>query len=163
MEAMIRAKIASASGTAAKAKTDAIPLSVVRVANQIKPGNKINVRVVDPDRRSGPGRNTITVRIASASGDSIDAFILTETEPYSGAFEGAVPTEPAQAMAYASDSQEGTEANFIISAKDYPAWVGLPKPAKSRPKTFSVDLNDNIAVGKMKIASNVPGGKGPWA
>jgi len=138
---------------------DAVPLSTVRADNQIKPGNKINVRVVDPDRGETRSADRITVRLATTSGDSIGAFTLTETDTHSGVFEGAVPTEPAQATAYASDSQEGTEANFAISSKKYPPWVGLPKPSMSRPKTFSVDLNDNVALGRMRIVAAEPSRK----
>ena len=136
-----------------------VPLTTVRSENQIKPGNKVNVRVVDADRGETRGKDTVTVRLVTSSGDGIKAFKLTETDAYSGIFEGAVPTEPAQATAYASDSQEGAEANFAISAKDYPAWVGLPKPSRSRPKTFCVDLNDNVSLGKMKVVAKEPSRK----
>jgi len=136
-----------------------VPLTTVRSENQIKPGNKVNVRVVDADRGETRGKDTVVVRLVTSSGDGIKAFKLTETDAYSGIFEGAVPTEPAQATAYASDSQEGAEANFAISAKDYPAWVGLPKPSRSRPKTFCVDLNDNVSLGKMKVVAKEPSRK----
>ncbi len=138
---------------------DAVPLSTVRAEDQIKPGNKINVRVIDADRGITRKPDKLTVRLATASGDAIDAFELVETEPHSGIFEGAVPTEAAQATAYASDSQEGTEPSFAISAKKYPAWVGLPRPSKSRPKTFSVDLNDNVSLGTMKVVAKEPARK----
>ncbi|MGB2824543.1 MAG: hypothetical protein WBF17_26445, partial [Phycisphaerae bacterium] len=150
LERMIRRKM----GTEEEDKK--VPLSTIRSEDQIKPGNRINVRVVDADRGETRAKDTLTVRLATASGDGINAFTLTESDPYSGVFEGAVPTEPAQATAYASDSQEGAEANFAISAKDYPAWVGLPRPSRSRPKTFSVDLNDNVSLGKMKVVAREP-------
>jgi len=137
----------------------AVPLSTVRAEDQIKPGNKVNLRVIDPDRGQTRQKDTLTVRLATTSGDSIDRFTLTETDPHSGVFEGAVPTEPAQATAVASDSQEGAEANFAISSKNYPAWVGLPKPTRSRPKTFSVDLNDNVPLGTMNVRAAEEGRK----
>ncbi len=153
LEKMIRQRM----GTEQEDKN--VPLSTVRSEDQIKPGNRINVRVLDADRGETRAKDKLTVRLVTASGDGIKAFTLTETGPYSGVFEGAVPTEPAQATAYASDSQEGAEANFAISAKDYPAWVGLPKPSRSRPKTFSVDLNDNVSLGKMKVIAREPSRK----
>lgn len=153
LEEMIRKKMGTEDDGSA------VPLSTVRDDNQIKPGNKINVRVVDPDRGLTRSKDQLSVRLQTVSGDGIKAFSLTETAPYSGVFEGAVPTEPAQATAYASDSQEGTEANFAISAKAYPAWVGLPRPSRSRPKTFSVDLNDNVSLGKMKVTAKEQGRK----
>jgi TolA-binding protein len=155
MEEMIKTK----AGVVEEKTAVAIPLSTVRSDTQIKPGNKVNVRVDDPDRGETTGKDTISVRVSATSGDAIEAFVLTETSEYSGSFRGAVPTEAAQARAYASDSLEGTEANFTISARDYPAWVGLPRPTKSRPKLFSVDLNDNVAADKMKIVAKEAGRK----
>ena len=153
LEEMIRRKM----GTEGPEK--AVPLSTVRGEGQIRPGNRINVRVVDPDRGETRQPDQLIVKLSTTSGDGIEAFTLTETGPYSGVFEAAVPTEPAQATAYASDSQEGAEANFAISSKDYPAWVGLPRPSKSRPKTFSMDLNDNVSLGKMKVVAQEQGRK----
>ena len=152
LEAMIRKRM----GADAPAAGKPAPLSTVRAEDQIKPGNRINVRVVDPDRGETRAKDRITVRLATASGDAIAACTLEETGPHSGVFEGSVPTEPAQATATASDSQEGTEANFAISSRKYPAWVGLPKPSRSRPKTFSVDLNDNVSLGRMKLVAAEP-------
>jgi len=146
-------------GLGAEPEGGQVALSTVRREDQIRPGNKINVRVVDADRGETPGKDRIKVRVASSSGDSIADFELVETGNYTGVFEGGVPTEPAQATAYASDSLEGSEANFTISRKDYPAWVGLPKTTKNRPKTLSVDLNDNVALGKMKITAKEQGRK----
>ena len=136
-----------------------VALSTVRREDQVRPGNKVNVRVVDADRGETPGKDRVTVRVAAASGDSIAEFELIETGEYTGIFEGAVPTEPAQATAYASDSLEGSEANFTISRRHYPAWVGLPKTSKNRPKTLSVNLNDNVALGKMRISAKEQGRK----
>ena len=154
---MIKKRLASEAGT--KDEGPQVALSTVRQENQIKPGNKINIRVVDPDRSETPGRDKITVRVSSNSGDAIDDFELTETGDYTGIFEGAVPTASAQATATASDSLEGSEANFTISKKDYPAWVGLPKITDNKPKTLSVNLNDNVPLGKMKIAAAEQGRK----
>ena len=134
-----------------------VALSTLRPSNQIKPGNKINVRVVDPDRSETSGADTIVIRVTSSSGDKINAFALAETGTHTGVYEGAVPTESGQAMAYASDSEDGKEPNFVISAADYPAWVGLAD--NLRPKLFSVDLNDNVPLGTMKLRAAEPGRK----
>ena len=85
-----------------------VALSAVRSDDQIKPGNPLNVRVVDPDRSTTAARDTIEVRATTASGDGLVAK-LTETEPYSGVFEGSLPTGSSQATAYASDSTEGND------------------------------------------------------
>ncbi len=135
-----------------------LALDTVRAEDQIKPGNKINVRVIDGDQSIQPGaKNKIAVTVATTSGDVIDKFPLEETTPNSGVFEGAIPTSSGQATAYASDSQEGHEPNFTISSQDYPAWVGLPD--NNRPKALTVDLNDSVALGQMNVLANVPGRK----
>ncbi|MFP4105113.1 MAG: tetratricopeptide repeat protein [Phycisphaerae bacterium] len=153
MEEMILKNI----GIQNKQETD-VALSTVRAFDQIKPGNRINVRVIDPDRSTTDKVDTLTVRAATASGDAIEALELTETDTHSGIFEGSIPTASGQAVAYASDSTQGREANFVISAnEEYPAWVGLADNV--RPKTFSVDLNDNLPLGVMTVNADVPGRK----
>lgn len=142
-----------------------VALSTVRAANQIKPGNKINIRVVDPDRSTTAGKDSVAVRISTTSGDAIPAFLLTETDTHSGVFEGAVPTTSGQPTAFASDSQDGADPNFAISprkpagqdAAEYPSWVALPDSVA--PKFYSIDLNDNVALGTMTVLANVPGRK----
>lgn len=130
-------------------------LSLARPPDQIRPGNKINIRVVDPDRNITAGKDKITVRAAVTSGDVVSGFELTETETHSGVFEGALPTVAAQAMAMASDSEEGKQPNFPISAGNHPAWVGLAN--NLRPRLYSVDLHDNVNLGKLAIRADVPG------
>jgi TolA-binding protein len=95
--------------------------------------------------------------VATSSGDTIAAVQLEESDTHSGVFEGAVQTASGQAVAVASDSEDGKEPNFVISKGNYPAWVALPD--NQRPKSFSIDLNDNVALGKMKMVANVAGRK----
>ena len=133
-----------------------VALSAVRSDDQIKPGNPLNVRVVDPDRSTTAARDTIEVRATTASGDGLVAK-LTETEPYSGVFEGSLPTGSSQATAYASDSTEGNDPNNAIGPAGGTPWVGLAD--NKRPKFFAVNLNDNVALGKMTVTANVPGRK----
>jgi len=154
LEALIRQRLEALAPKAAKAT---VALSTVRPENQIKPGNKCNIRVIDPDQSTTAGRDKVTVRITASSGDLIEAFPLEETDGYSGVFEGAVETAPGQAAAFASDSEDGKEPNFAISKGTYPPWVGFPDNV--RPKSFTIDLNDNVALGKMRIVANVPGRK----
>ncbi len=138
-------------------QADQVALSTIRREDQIKPGNNIYVRVVDPDRSITGRIDTLAVQVRTSSGDVIDAFEIPETDTHSGVFEGAVPTTSGQALAYASDSAEGREANFVISSRPYPAWVGLPVPDDQRAKTFSIDLNDNVRPAKMQITADVAG------
>ena len=134
-----------------------LALSTRRPSDEVKPGNPVNVRVVDLDQSSTAAPDRLIVRVAAASGDSLEQVALVETDTHSGVFEGSFTTSAGQAMAYASDSQEGRDPNFAISSGDYPAWVALPDNQK--PKTFSVDLNDNVSLGKMRILADTPGRK----
>jgi tetratricopeptide (TPR) repeat protein len=137
--------------------TESVALSTVRASNQVKPGNRINVRVVDPDRSTSAQKDRLVVKVATTSGDGIVGFPLVETESHSGVFEGAVSTESAPATAFASDSLEGREPNFVISSGKYPAWVGLPD--NLRPKLFSVDLNEFATLGSMGVEARDAGRK----
>jgi TolA-binding protein len=131
-------------------------LAATRSEDQIKPGNRINVRVVDPDRSTSAAKDTLQVRAATASGDSL-LVTLTETDAYSGVFEGSVPTGSSQATAYATDSTDGNDPNNTISPGAATPWIALAD--NKRPKTFSVDLNDNVAIGSMTVTAGVPGRK----
>ncbi|MCG3148814.1 MAG: Outer membrane protein assembly factor BamD [Verrucomicrobiae bacterium] len=152
LEAQIRARVA-VDDTA----ESSVALSTIRADNEIKPGAAINVRVTDLDQSTTGGKNTLTIRAATTSGDRVDAFVLAETAPYTGVFEGKLPTASAPATAYASDSEEGREPNFVIAKGDHPAWVGLAD--NNRPKIFNVDLNNNVPLGQLVIQADVPGRK----
>ncbi|MGI6496799.1 MAG: tetratricopeptide repeat protein [Kiritimatiellia bacterium] len=130
-------------------------LSSVRKADEIKPGNPINVRVVDPDRSVNATPDRITVRVATSSGDRIDAFELVETGPDTGVFEGKIPTRSAPATAFASDTEEGRDPVNVIAAGDHEPWIG--QPDNRRPKSFSVDLNKMVELGTLDITSAIAG------
>ncbi|MDD5679226.1 MAG: hypothetical protein PHW60_14740 [Kiritimatiellae bacterium] len=130
---------------------------VVQSNAMVRPGNPIYIRVTDPDKSTTAQKDALTVKVSAFSGDSIPAFTLQETGPFSGVFEGVLPTAAAGAQAYASDSSEGRFPFYAISAETYPAWVALAN--NLRPKTFSVDLNDNVLLGAMNIAADTPGRK----
>jgi outer membrane protein assembly factor BamD (BamD/ComL family) len=130
-------------------------LSSVRANNEIKPGNPISVRVVDPDRSTTAGKDQIKVRVVTSSGDSVDGAVLTETDTHSGVFEGKIQTASSAATAFASDSEEGNEPAFAISSSNYPPWVALAD--NRRPKSFTVDLNNNLMLGRLNILADVPG------
>ncbi|MDX1683569.1 MAG: hypothetical protein R3336_10635, partial [Phycisphaeraceae bacterium] len=154
LEARIRQRLERQLG---EEKVSGGSLPQRRPYNQIKPGNPINIRVIDPDRSVTTQPDEVAVRVSTTSGDAIEQFILKETGPLTGVFEGAVPTASGDAVAYASDSKEGSRPNFVISAGDHPPWVGLPD--SRRPKVFSVDLNDNVTVSQLTVVADVPGRK----
>ena len=131
-------------------------LSAARSEDQVKPGNRINVRVFDADRSGTAEADTVAVRVATSSGDRLTVN-LTETGPATGVFEGGIPTGASQATAYASDTTDGSDPNNAIGPPNDTPWVALAD--NTRPKLFSIDLNDNVALGTMTVTAAVPGRK----
>ena len=155
LERQIRQRLGTADTTGGEESED-VSLSSVRASTQIKPGNPINIRVIDPDRSTTDDADTLTVQVRAASGDVIASLPLTETGTHSGVFEGEAPTRSGQPIAYASDSQDGREPNFAISKNaDYPAWSGIANGVS--PKTYTVDLNDNVNLGTLTLTAAEPG------
>ncbi|NQZ68451.1 MAG: hypothetical protein HRT89_10325, partial [Lentisphaeria bacterium] len=134
-----------------------LTVQTIRKSAEVRPGNNIFIRVNDPDRSTTIKQDAINVTISTSSGDEINRSVMFETKGASGIFENIVKTAKAQAVAYASDSGDGRLANFVISKKKYPAWVGHPDGSK--PKMFWVDMNDNVPLDKMTMISNEPGHK----
>lgn len=116
----------------------------------VRPGNPVYIRVSDPDQSQSPGIDEVTVSLNVTSGDVIRKLVLKETGPYTGEFQGIVPTTGAQAMAFASESAPGRDPNMAISSQDYPGWAGNVGD-KNKTRTFGVDLNDNVPVDKMSF------------
>lgn len=116
----------------------------------VRPGNPVYIRVTDPDRSLSTGIDEINVSLQTTSGDEIRQLALKETSPFSGEFQGIVPTAGAQAIAFASESAPGRDPNMAISSREYPGWQGnLGDAGKAR--TFGIDLNDNAPIDKMTI------------
>jgi tetratricopeptide (TPR) repeat protein len=116
----------------------------------VRPGNPVYIRVTDPDRSLTPGIDEINVSLQTTSGDEIRQLALKETSPFSGEFQGIVPTSGAQAIAFASESAPGRDPNMAVSSRDYPGWQGNVGDA-AKPRTFGVDLNDNAPIDKMTV------------
>ncbi|MEI8138811.1 MAG: outer membrane protein assembly factor BamD [bacterium] len=152
LEALIRQRL-----EAQEKVENTVALSTLRADDEIKPGNPITVRVVDPDESTTPGTNSIRIKVAASSGDQIAGVVLKETAPYSGVFEGRIPTTSAQATALATDSAEGRDPNYAITGAEYPPWMALAD--NRRPKVFSVDLNASVVLGPLKLVADVPGRK----
>ncbi len=122
----------------------------------VRPGNPVYIRVIDPDKSKTAGIDSLAVNVQSSSGDFIRKMVLTETGPYTGEFQGIFPTAGAQAMAFASESAPGRDPNMAVSSKTYPGWLGKVGNAEA-PRTFGVDLNDNVVLGKMTVRYGEPG------
>lgn len=122
----------------------------------VRPGNKIYLRVTDLDQSKTASPDRLTVNLLTSSGDEIRRLELTETSPFSGQFEGVVPTTSAQALAFASESAPGRDPNMVISSKDYPGWQGAAGD-REKTRTFGIDLNDNVTLGRMTLDSGGAG------
>lgn len=118
----------------------------------VRPGNPIYLRVKDPDRSITPNIDEVWVSLQTSSGDEIRKLVLKETSPFSGEFEGSIPTSGAQAMAFASDNSPGRDPNMAISSKDYPGWQGNLGDADAI-HMFGINLNDNASPGKLTLDS----------
>ena len=122
----------------------------------VRPGNKIYLRLTDIDQSKTAAPDRVTVNLQTSSGDEIRRLELTETGPYTGEFQAVVPTAGAQALAFASESAPGRDPNMVISAKDYPGWQGVVGD-KKKTRTFGIDLNDSVALGRMTLDTGGPG------
>jgi tetratricopeptide (TPR) repeat protein len=122
----------------------------------VRPGNKIYLRLTDMDQSKTAAPDRVTVNLQTSSGDEIRRLELTETGPYTGEFQAVVPTAGAQALAFASESAPGRDPNMVISAKDYPGWQGVVGD-KKKTRTFGIDLNDSVALGRMTLDTGGPG------
>ncbi len=116
----------------------------------VRPGNKIYLRLTDMDQSKTAAPDRVTVNLQASSGDEIRRLELTETGPYTGEFQAVVPTAGAQALAFASESAPGRDPNMVISSKDYPGWQGVVGD-KKKTRTFGIDLNDSVALGRMTL------------
>ncbi len=116
----------------------------------VRPGNPIYIRVMDADQSKTSGIDAIPVSVRASSGDEIRKVTLKETSPYSGVFEGVIPTAGAQAMAFASENAPGRDPNLAISPNQTAGWQG-ELGDKDKTRTFGVDLNDNVALDNMRL------------
>ena len=123
---------------------------------RVKPGNPIYLRVIDPDRGRTAEIDELSVSVTSSSGDVVGSVVLRETGTHTGQFEGLIETAEAQALAFGSTSETGRNPNMVISPKsDYPAW--RPERTPDAGHYFTVDLNDNAALGTLRIDASDEG------
>jgi len=110
----------------------------------VRPGNPIYLQVIDADQDISNRRDAVFVDLETASGDTIDAFKLEETEAHSGIFRGQVATGKPAPKASASDSATGSNPGDVINSSTNKAWQSL---ADGRtPKWFEVDLQNSYPV-----------------
>jgi len=122
----------------------------------VRPGNPVYIRLNDADQSKTSAVDEIFVTLTASSGDEIRRLKLTETGPFTGEFQAIVPTNGAQALAFASESAPGRDPNMAISSKDYPGWQGEVGD-RDKMRIFGVDMNDNVPVDKMSLTTGGAG------
>ncbi|NND96861.1 MAG: hypothetical protein HKN47_05975, partial [Pirellulaceae bacterium] len=121
-----------------------------RPENQIKPGNPIYFRTIDPDRDLTNQRDEVPVKLVADSGDSVQVM-LTETEPHSGVFEGTAKTAELPAGALASDTAIDHSPLMAIDLDPNSYW--LAEPDGATPKTLTVDMKDLKEVSRVTLST----------
>lgn len=122
---------------------------------RVRPGNPVYIRVTDPDQSRTDDVDEVVVSVTASSGDVIRRLVLKETGKHTGEFQAAIPTARAEALAYASESAPGRDANMVISAQDYPGWAGQVG-SKAAVQYFTIDLNDNVDLDRLSILCGEP-------
>jgi len=125
-------------------------VSQQRPENQIKPGNDVYLRVIDPDRDLSSERDTLPVKMVADSGDNLQV-LLAETEPHSGVFEGIAKTAELPAGALASDTAINHSPLMAIDLDEKSYW--LAEPDGAAPKTLTVDMKDLRNVARVRMAT----------
>lgn len=120
-----------------------------RDVNTIRPGNPIYVRVEDPDQDKTDQPDTVPVTATTSSKDRVKDFLLTETGPHTGIFQGAIPTGKPLPKASASDSSEGANPGWMINRSHKEIWSSAPNGIK--PKWLEVDLQDPARINEMTV------------
>ncbi len=125
-------------------------VSQIRPENQIKPGNDIHFRVIDPDRDRTNDRDQVPIKLLADSGDHLQ-LLLTETEPHTGIFEGTAKTAELPAGALASDTAIDHNPLMAIDHDEKTMW--LAEPDGATPKTLTVDMKDLRQVTQIKMTT----------
>lgn len=132
--------------------------SQARPADQLKPGNPIYLRVIDPDRDVGEQPDKITIKLEAASGDQVRAT-LNETGPHTGIFEGTATSGELPAGALATDT--AIEHSPLMAIDKSPDTFWLSQPDGAAPKSIAVDMKDLKQVSKVNISTPDPAQQAP--
>ena len=129
-----------------------------RPANEVKPGNRIFMRIRDKDRDFGDQADLLTVTLRADSGDQVQVE-LKETGPHTGEFRAAIPTDELPAGAAASDSAIDHNPLMAIDHSRESFWQS--EPDGRTPKALTVDMKQLHAVSRIKVntpnaAENAP-------
>lgn len=119
-----------------------------RPTNEVKPGNRIFLRVRDKDRDLGDEADKLTVTLRADSGDQVQVQ-LEETGPHTGEFRAAIATSELPAGASASDSAIDHNPLMAIDHSRESYWQS--EPDGLTPKTLTVDMKQLHAISRVRV------------
>ncbi len=128
-------------------------VSQQRPENQIKPGNDVYMRVVDPDRDLSSERDTVPIKLVADSGDTVQ-IMLQESGPHTGIFEGSTQTAELPAGALASDTAIDHNPLMAIDLDQKTYW--LAEPDGATPKTLTIDMKDLREASRVRLTTPDP-------
>ncbi len=128
----------------------------------VRPGSPVYVQVVDPDRDMTAGIDTVSIAATTSTGDVVASVELAETGPYTGVFQGTVPTNIPLPKATASDSFEGKSPSWMINSTVSKTWSSLADAQSGKwvavdmmkahaMKTLSVELPDPSRIKAIRL------------
>ncbi len=125
-----------------------------RANNEIKPGNPLYVRIVDPDRSTNVGVNRVEVVARAGTGDTVRMWV-NETSANTGIFEGMIKTAERPAEAIASDSSLGKLPGLATDKDTASAWESQHDGQPG--KWLAADLKDVFSI--KQFAFSMPDDK----
>jgi TolA-binding protein len=121
-----------------------------RPPNQVKPGNRIFLRVKDADRDLGDEVDKVLVTLRADSGDAVQVE-LEETGSHTGEFKAAIPTAELPAGAAATDSSIDHNPLMAIDHSRESFWQS--EPDGQTPKSLTVDMKQVHAISRMRVST----------
>ena len=121
-----------------------------RPSNQVKPGNRIFMRLKDVDRDLGDEPDRVAVTLRANSGDQVQVELL-ETGPHTGEFRAAIPTAELPAGAAATDSAIDHNPLMAIDHSSDTYWQSEPDGVT--PKLLTVDMKQLHTVSRLRVAT----------
>ena len=119
-----------------------------RPTQEVKPGNRIFLRIKDRDRDLGDSLDKLTVTLRADSGDQVQVE-LVETGPHTGEFRAAIPTAELPAGAAATDSAIGHNPLMAIDHSRETFWQS--EPDGLTPKLLTVDMKQLHTVSRVRV------------
>jgi len=129
-----------------------------RPANQVKPGNRIFMRVKDADRDHGDDVDKVLVTLRANSGDEVQVQ-LEETGSHTGEFKATIPTAELPAGASATDSAIDHNPLMAIDHSQESYWQS--EPDGQTPKSLTMDMKQVHQITRVRMSTpnateNVP-------